>query len=497
MIFRNLANLRELYLDNNDLHTIEAGTFVALHQLKSLNLQHNSLSKAFVNTSLDLIRLHNLLQINLSHNRLATIPTINSSTMVLIDLSHNNISQFSMTDIDISSHQLPKLLVNLSRNSIKAIDFTHFDSMDDQILFEKIGRYVTIDLNYNPNLICGCDNINFLNFIRTKTAFKIFLVFLVDTLLCSTQHSFAGKPISEIDPNNFTCPFNQCPNDHCSCSTQANVLTVNCSNSNLTTMPILSNVDNVNKFYATKLYIENNCINELTSSTNQTDFYNSITEIYARNNCLTVLHSTHLPAAIIRLDISANHLTRFGSVASNIFNKTLKLELLKLSLNAWQCDCDAVFVKIHSAIISDYDQVYCVNKDNKRFSGLQSQDLCSESDVLYVVGIVVVSIVGLLLGIMVAIYYKYQQELKFWLYRNNCCVRFLTDAELDKDKLYDAFVSYSHKDVQFVLELASKLEQDPYNFKLCLHDRDWMAGELITNLVGFISCLDRIGDEVS
>ena len=53
------------------------------------------------------------------------------------------------------------------------------------------------------------------------------------------------------------------------------------------------------------------------------------------------------------------------------------------------------------------------------------------------------------------------------------------------NKIYDVFISYCHKDEDFVLdEILKKIEDDPRNFKTCIHLRDWEAGEWIqTNII--------------
>jgi len=156
------------------------------------------------------------------------------------------------------------------------------------------------------------------------------------------------------------------------------------------------------------------------------------------------------------------------------------LTRLTLHDNAWECDCGAKdflsYIQTKYMTIPDLLKVTCRDKNNS-ISEMTATDFCP-FDTATIIGVsIAIALTGLFVGTSGLLYYKYQRQIKVWLFAHQWCLWFVTEEELDKEKLYDAFVSYSHKDHDFVVdELVSKLESEPIPFKLCLHYRDWQAG---------------------
>lgn len=167
------------------------------------------------------------------------------------------------------------------------------------------------------------------------------------------------------------------------------------------------------------------------------------------------------------------------------FLKNSSITRLTLHDNPWQCDCEAkellnfIIQRTEHVTIPNLSQVICYGK-NMSLLDIKPLDLCLFDTTVIISCSLTISLLGLIIGTFGLFYYKYQRQIKVWLFARQWCLWFVTEEELDKEKLYDAFVSYSHKDREFVEnELVSKLESGPTPFKLCLDYRNWLAGEWI------------------
>lgn len=104
------------------------------------------------------------------------------------------------------------------------------------------------------------------------------------------------------------------------------------------------------------------------------------------------------------------------------------------------------------------------------------------------VPLVIATLSGFLFIIVVTlVIFVFRQEMRVWFhsrfgirlfYRANDC------DKAERDKLFDAFISYSSKDEAFVSEeLAPLLEHGDPSYKLCLHYRDFPVGAYIADTI--------------
>ncbi|XP_044259086.1 protein toll-like [Tribolium madens] len=170
--------------------------------------------------------------------------------------------------------------------------------------------------------------------------------------------------------------------------------------------------------------------------------YHNVTKLFLSRNHLKEL--SWVPPNIQVLHLDHNNITRLNYDTIQVLNSTN----LTLDHNPWICDCGTEnltsFIRSHFRQVN-YHSVFCANS-TKRLIDLTRSSLCPDLSLIYL----------------------------------SLVASFVED--LDKDKLFDAFVSYSHKDEGFVVgTLVPKLESEGY--KLRLHFRDWVPGEMISTQI--------------
>ena len=189
------------------------------------------------------------------------------------------------------------------------------------------------------------------------------------------------------------------------------------------------------------------------------------------------------------LNLNNNNITRMNLDVINFLENAITLKNITLKDNPWLCDCDAhnflYFIKKKRFLISDFLKVKCKGY-NSSFSDMTPELLCPTAVTWIITTGLMIAFVGIIIGLLIGIRYRYQKEITIWMYAHPCCLWSVTEDELDSDKVYDAFVSYSHKDDDFVENnILRRLEEGPRGYKLCVHTRDWLAGEWIPEQIAY------------
>ena len=502
-LFRNLENLTYLGLTANRLPYLEASIFQSLTQLTRLSLRSNQFEM------FDFCSFNEKLKIvDLSLNRLTVIACLNyqaslpSFTRVIlagnflntfprflinmiedgsyIDLSNNRLALLpAFIDIDWkrTTSKFPyKNLLLLNNNPIEQLmlSMSPAPTPFDQVI--SLFKQLRIDMSGNP-MMCNCHARQLYQIMQrvNDTHYDELDYKYLQTWRCVGPLDVEGKPLIEVRYEDLRCNLNVplCP-DNCECWTTPELPTlVNCKKKGLTEPPSVLPSD------TDVLHLE---VNEIESIENLGAYkhISKLSRLYLHQNSIREIPVFLVPA-LIKLDelsLSDNLLTAIPYDFSNM-NHT------KLSLggNVLKCDCHAKW--LHSWILSykhhirDVDIIFC---DSGEQVMVKHPDdfICRLSR--QEIGLIAMSAIFSVLAVATVFVYRNRTEIKVVLYTRFNWHPFDKPEENDVlDKLYDAFVSYSGHDVQWVLNtLQPRLENPEMSYRLCLNDRDFMPGEEIT-----------------
>lgn len=436
-----LSKLESLHLENNQLARIEPKAFVGITSVTRIFLQNNRLTigapvetdvggfLANLTSGSPFQKLEKLQELNLVNNSITTMfEDFTLMSLKNLNLSHNQISSLSTDELQSLQHE--DLTIDFTHNRIEEFDYR---SVADSSLPK-----ISLLLNDNP-IMCDCKT---LGLIRHLTSFNKKddtnnIAVFVDNLRCAGPENMLNKLISNLNPMELVCPLDHegstkklCP-EGCSCLVRPEDkhLLITCDDSlDIDLLPVAS----AYSLNQTELKIESSSLMALPFTSSER--FKDITKLLVSGNKITDITLDNLPPNVHVIELHNNSLQTLNETVIR-FLRNSSIERLTLSNNPWRCDCSnwnfINFVHNRRDNISDYDQMKC-SDDDREFNSLTKGAVCPEDNMFILVLSIATAVMGLLLGGLAALYYKYQKQIKMWMYAHNLFLWFVTEEELDK-----------------------------------------------------------------
>ena len=445
------SNVTELVLDHSAIDKIPSNMFNSFLELKNLSLKHNKITKINDKTFLPLTKLKKL---RISDNYLLYCinPLLSGlpSTLVYLDESKNLIRRFGsecmngldqLGRIELANNKLGNS--GLSRNA-----FAKSDIKSIQLDKNRLTSLANGTFNNLSSLVDISLRDNALDYIETGC---------FQGLISLSALRFTRNPQLGNHIDNLQIALSNVPN----------LLILDLSSCGIERLPVTF-LHTLVKLQ--RLVLTNNAI----ISWEPELFLNqkNMAFLYLRRNRIVTINSTavqYLPA----------------------------LREIYLDLNPFSCSCDIrdfrdwILDGRFYVDLNVYDKKSYACASPPYVKGVPLLDINLEFGVCGPINEVIAGSVGgfvLVVAIVSSvILYRYR-----WYIRYGCfLVKGRLRRRLNQERLiectYDAFVSYNHGDQKWVIEHSLPELEYRGNIRLCLHDRDWLAGpDIADNIVDSI-----------
>ncbi|XP_050399512.2 toll-like receptor 2 type-2 isoform X1 [Patella vulgata] len=223
-----------------------------------------------------------------------------------------------------------------------------------------------------------------------------------------------------------------------------------------------------------------------------------------------------------KLDLSHNDLSRFhfkdvgyGTTPTGYINlqynniqslseteieslSLLESALIDIRNNPFKCECNEITYfnqfllqndgPVAAGLRADYEYLWdikCVQPPRlagRKISELNKSILCDADVSIYVAQIATLSTVVIILLIIIVLITRYRKDIRIIFFTRLNIILPCQPKEDNAHKKFDAFISYSSADTEWVLKTLApglEVEESGFNFKLCLHHRDFEVGSYI------------------
>ncbi|KAG8200403.1 hypothetical protein JTE90_028578 [Oedothorax gibbosus] len=479
-------NVKRVFLTGNLLTSL--GRALRYSQMEDVLLGDNLISSVLAS---DLIGVFNVRALDLQGNRITEVESVALSTLRrdlgILDLSRNQIKRLGGCVRFLGA----LVSLNLTANLIENFDEGEFTGLNEltalylgqnhiatlglelqqlpqlQHLVVSHNRIRTMHVDHIPK------NLEFLyleeNPFKCDCELLAFLMHLNATSIPETDVPLCLQPDF---PEATGCPY-PCS---CACSTsEDHYIEVDCGRRNLSEIPVLfpNTTDETSRFISVTL----------PRSSIEGPFYleDEIGALDLSNNRLSVVDEARLPVTLRVLRLDSNFLT-----IPLVPQSMAQLKSISLGNNPWTCDCDTLLFKkwilSKSDMVVDPNSTMCGpgNLVGRVIWLMMDIDLCPTDVGFYVsLAFAALSFCLLLAGVKIA-WTRWSVQVRVWLYSKG--VTWAKERDMDGEKHFDAFLSFSHKDSNFVIEqIVNVVEKRAPNVRLCLHYKHFLPGEFITD----------------
>ncbi|XP_017049019.2 toll-like receptor 5 [Drosophila ficusphila] len=354
--------------------------------------------------------------------------------------------------IEFPNYLIPENItfLDLRNNGLKSLS-------DNAVAFLRYREELTeVKLSGNP-WESNCKAKSFLSFLREHEPTDYDIIFRRVNI---TQEECPEFCICCVDTSDYDLPS----------------LTIDCSGKGLREIPPLP-TPTIGRI---TLVFERNKLKKWPN--NSLPGYTDVGRLHLAHNQLSLIDE--LPENIEYLDISYNKFTVLSDRVRTSLEKKMNSSHMKLFLsgNPWTCSCEErdflEFVKEHAKNIGNTTTVQC-GGSGKSLIEIEEIDICPSAIVYYASLGASLLIVALSINVFIC----FKQPILIWFYEHEVCLSLATRRELDQDKKYDAFLSFTHKDEELIGEFVERLEKGRHKFRLCFYLRDWLVGESIPECI--------------
>lgn len=486
-LFRKARKIKSLDMGRNRIRNASQSLFKDLPSLEILDLSRNNL------THFELYDNEFIKQIDLSFNNLTKFPNINWNRHLrieLLNLDYNKIKFASIPVLFSTNQRTPK--IKLANNNITTVSTREISQYEKAIKEENFKDNVQIEVKLQSNpFTCDCKLYGFYNYVQTSTSDKRSARFdSAQSLTCQEPNNLSGKKVMSLSANQFICELKESCPQPCECyyRIRDNSNVINCSYHGLAALP------NVIPHNTNILLFQGNSLTHMKYFNEEK--WENLTELYLDSNHIQNLDHWTIPVNLKNLSLNDNN---FSYVPHSLMNSISNFHQLKMSMsgNPLNCNCSVIDLKKwlveQSHIITDVQKIMCANqvKMNGTFIHpliLTTPDniLCPTDNWPYKLHLIFVTVtcvvLAFLLVLVSVLYYRNKQTVIAYVYIHMYQVFtcFFSEEDFDEDKMFDAFLSYSSSDRDIALLIREELEDKESHFRICIHERNWIAGNPIS-----------------